>query len=96
MQEPSGTFLEYILEAVAAVLFGISAWFSKRTIENIDSAEKIAAQNTLELANFKAEVSDKYAKISTLERVHDRIDKVGEDVKEVSNDVKDILKAMAK
>lgn len=94
--EAPPTLAEYFLEGCAAVLVAITAYFSKKTIDNIDTAEKEAAKNALDLANFKTHVADNYAKIHTLDRVHDRIDAVTVKVEDVASDVKLVLHKIGK
>ena len=94
MQEQS--FVEYILEGMGTILMAITVYFSKKTIDNIDDAGNKAAQNSLDLANFKTHVADNYAKAHTLERVHDRIDDANKQMDEISGNIKVILHKMGK
>lgn len=100
---------EWVWRGIVTLISLIGAllcYFAKRALNSLDeSVERngrelsevrdIVHTNALDLERFKTHVSDHYAKETTIQRVHDRIDAMGRDISsgfsDVRNDIKNLI-----
>lgn len=102
-EELQPNVIGWVVGGISTTIAGVMGFLMKRTVTRLDDdldahEERLNEHDrqhtscSLELANFKTEVANNYAKDATvqqsLSRIHDRIDEVSSDIKKLIGMVK--------
>lgn len=79
----SGSWFEWILGGLFAVIWTGFGWIMNGMKSDIKQNEVDSLKNARDLADYKLHVSDNYPKESTISRLYETIEKMAEDISDL-------------
>lgn len=75
-----GDLLQYLFSGFVTACMGVIGFFTKRVVDDVAELKKEGSECKVNLANLRAEVARDYAREvnvqSSLNRIHERLDKL--------------------